>query len=243
MPLAGSFDTPGWFTRDTRPSSASATAVLGADADPLPGSRGCCRPTDCFGLAEDGPARAARCHRQAHRPDAVARWRTSRLPRPISMRSTGHSAGSRAWRPGPPTALSSTRMRPALGPGIGERFCAGRDVTKAQVKEALAVRKAFRAHFGAAARARRRAGAAHRARPRAAAGQARTRSWKPSRGQSLRLLCLSGLSGFPQITFPAGERGAPFGLSLIGPPGSDLSLVRLAGKVAEGGQRARSREA
>ena len=49
-------------------------------------------------------------------------------------------------------------------------------------------------------------------------------------------LCLSGLSGFPQVTIPAGVHdGGPFGLSLIGPPGSDLSLVRLAGKVAKAG--------
>ena len=42
------------------------------------------------------------------------------------------------------------------------------------------------------------------------------------RERALRLLCLSGLSGFPQITLPIGEvHGAPFGISLLGPPNSD----------------------
>jgi amidase len=46
------------------------------------------------------------------------------------------------------------------------------------------------------------------------------------------LLCLAGLTGCPQISLPlASRQGAPLGLSLIGPPGSDLSLVQLARRV------------
>jgi amidase len=52
------------------------------------------------------------------------------------------------------------------------------------------------------------------------------------REKALRLLCLSGLSAFPQITIPLGKvDGAPFGLSLLGPAGSDLALVRLARSI------------
>jgi amidase len=52
------------------------------------------------------------------------------------------------------------------------------------------------------------------------------------RERALRLLCLSGLSGFPQITLPIGEvHGAPFGISLLGPAGSDLALIRLGREV------------
>ena len=54
------------------------------------------------------------------------------------------------------------------------------------------------------------------------------------RERALRLLCLSGLSGFPQITLPFGKvDGAPFGLSLLGPAGCDLALVQLARKILE----------
>jgi amidase len=49
------------------------------------------------------------------------------------------------------------------------------------------------------------------------------------RNRALRLLCLGGLSGFPQVTIPVARReGAPLGLSLLGPKGSDKSLIAFA---------------
>ncbi|MEX0955093.1 MAG: amidase [Rhizobiaceae bacterium] len=49
------------------------------------------------------------------------------------------------------------------------------------------------------------------------------------RERALRLLCLSGLSGFPQITIPLGRvDDAPFGISLLGPAGTDMALIGLA---------------
>jgi hypothetical protein len=52
------------------------------------------------------------------------------------------------------------------------------------------------------------------------------------RERALRLLCLSGLSGFPQITLPLGSLdGAPFGISLLGPKDSDLALIRLGREI------------
>lgn len=54
------------------------------------------------------------------------------------------------------------------------------------------------------------------------------------RERALMLLCLSGLSGFPQISLPIGNvDGAPFGLSLLGPAGSDLALIRLGREVLQ----------
>ncbi|EHK57624.1 amidase family protein [Allomesorhizobium alhagi] len=59
------------------------------------------------------------------------------------------------------------------------------------------------------------------------------------RERALRLLCLSGLSGFPQITLPIGEvHGAPFGISLLGPAGSDLALIKLGRRVLEAAGKA-----
>jgi amidase len=46
------------------------------------------------------------------------------------------------------------------------------------------------------------------------------------------LLCFAGLGGLPQLSLPLGSRlGAPLGLSLLGPAGSDRSLVRLAERI------------
>lgn len=52
------------------------------------------------------------------------------------------------------------------------------------------------------------------------------------RERALRLLCLSGLSGLPQITIPLGTvDSAPFGISLIGPRNFDRTLVALATRI------------
>lgn len=52
------------------------------------------------------------------------------------------------------------------------------------------------------------------------------------RERALHLLCLAGLSGCPQITLPLGTvHGAPFGLSLVGPPDSDVALIRLGRRI------------
>lgn len=54
------------------------------------------------------------------------------------------------------------------------------------------------------------------------------------REASIRLLCWSGLSGFPQLTLPLGTvDGAPFGISLLGPHGSDLALLDLGARIME----------
>jgi amidase len=59
------------------------------------------------------------------------------------------------------------------------------------------------------------------------------------RERALKLLCWSGLSGFPQITLPLGEVDhAPFGLSLLGPAGSDLRLIRLGRQILQAAGKA-----
>lgn len=51
---------------------------------------------------------------------------------------------------------------------------------------------------------------------------------------SMRLLCVAGMSGLPQVVLPAGRiDGAPYGVSLIGPRGSDRSLMALATRIAK----------
>ena len=58
------------------------------------------------------------------------------------------------------------------------------------------------------------------------------------RERALHLLCISGLSGFPQITLPLGSvDAAPFGISLLGPAGSDLALIRLGRRILEAAGR------
>lgn len=53
------------------------------------------------------------------------------------------------------------------------------------------------------------------------------------RMQTMRITCVAGLSGLPQISIPLEtDQGKPYGVSLLGPAGSDLALLRLAKRVA-----------
>jgi amidase len=54
------------------------------------------------------------------------------------------------------------------------------------------------------------------------------------RNRALQMLCVAGLAGLPQLSLPWATRlGAPLGLSLVGPPGSDRSLVALAQRIVQ----------
>ena len=71
------------------------------------------------------------------------------------------------------------------------------------------------------------------------AAETERRDTQAYRERALRLLCLSGLSGFPQISLPLGSvEDAPFGISLLGPPGSDLALIDLGRRILESAGRA-----
>ncbi len=49
------------------------------------------------------------------------------------------------------------------------------------------------------------------------------------RTRSFRITCIAGLAGLPQVSLPfSTDAGLPIGVSLLGPAGSDLALIRLA---------------
>ncbi|MGI9557659.1 MAG: amidase family protein, partial [Solirubrobacterales bacterium] len=53
------------------------------------------------------------------------------------------------------------------------------------------------------------------------------------RVRTMRLVCMSSISGLPQVSIPAGSAdGAPVGLSFIGWPGGEEALLDLAAKIA-----------
>lgn len=231
MPLAESLDTPGWFARDGKVFERVAAAVFDADPAPLPPEPRLLKATDCFALAHDSARPAI---------EAVAD-RIDRMVAPLTeTRAAPRGFDPLYWAFRRIQGVESweshgdfiTRWKPALMPAIAERFAYGRGVTKAEVRESRADRKAFRSSFHALLGSDgvlllpTVPGAAPRL-------QATPEELELDRAQALRLLCLAGLSGCPQVSIPvAFDGGDPFGLSLIGPPGSDLSLARLAVRVA-----------
>jgi amidase len=228
--LAPSFDTCGFFARDAATFRRLGEVLLGADSAPLPDRPRLLLAADGFGLLAGEVVEALdeavqRVEAVAGTGDAVEAagefetvyWAFRRLQ------------GREAWEV---DGAMIERYRPPLGPGVAERFAYAREVTDAQVAEAREVRAAYRERL-----ARLLGGEAilvlptmPDVAPRLDEPEAALENY---RNAALNLLCLSGLSGFPQISMPLARRlGAPLGLSLIGPPGSDLALLRLAERIA-----------
>jgi len=231
LDLAPSFDTCGFFTRDARTFGRVADVLLGADAEPLPARLRLLRPTDVWALIDPAVADAL----------APALARIEHLlgeAKPCSAAFDSFEAmywsfrylqGREAWLVDGPFI---ERFAPPLGPGVAERFAWSRQVTDAQVVGAAHFCDKFRGHLAGLL-----AGDGVMVMPTMpdiapllAADESELEDY---RNAAIRMLCISGLSGFPQVTLPMASRlGAPLGISLLGPAGSDRSLVTLAARIA-----------
>jgi amidase len=232
LDLAPSFDTCGWFTRDAATFARVAAVLLGADAVPAPTRL--LWPTELWGQL--APAAEASALAAAARVQAVLGAATPVSVAPESLDAMfwafRHLQGREAWLTHGPLI---ERHAPSLGPGVAERFAFGRGVTDAQAADATALRTRFTAHLqallgtdGVLLLPTMPDIAPRRAEPESGLDDYRNRA--------LRLLCVAGLAGCPQLSLPlAGRDGAPMGLSLLGPRGSDGALVAVAISLAEAG--------
>ena len=228
--LAPSFDTCGFFARDGLTFTRVADALLPADEVVLD-SPECLVPPDLWALAEDD-ARSVLAAGWARAQTALG---LSANPTPAVLDSLDamfwsfrYIQGHEAWKT---HGGFISRFKPPLWPGVAERFAWSSTVSDAQFAEAVAFRARFRTHL---------AGLLGSSRvlvlptmPNVAPLRSTPESsLEDYRNRALRLLCLGGLSGFPQVSVP-GLRlgGAPIGLSVLGPAGSDRSLVRLAARL------------
>lgn len=233
LDLAPSFDTCGWFARDIGTFARVADVLLGADAPALPERVRLLGPDDVWGLA--APAATKALQGVIDRVQGLlgpAQGTTVAMESFDAMYWNFRYLQSReAWLTDGPLI---ERYAPPLGPGVAERFAWSRDVTDAQVVAARVFRTAFRAHLAALLgtdgvllmptmpdiaplRSESEAGL------------------EDYRNRAIRMLCIAGLSGFPQLSMPLASRdGAPLGLSLLGPAGSDRSLIQLAERIAAG---------
>jgi amidase len=231
--LAPSFDTCGFFARDAATFERVAAVVLGDDPAPLPERPRLLLAADAFAML-DMEVRGVhapiiqRIEEKLGRAELVEAAPGGFEPFYWAFR---YLQGREAWEVDGPMI---ERFRPPLGPGVAERFAFSRGVTDQQVADSRAVRE----------RARRALAELLGAdgvlllptmpdvAPLLGEGEEALEDY---RTKALNLLCLSGLSGLPQISMPLARRlEAPLGLSIMGPAGSDLSLVRLAARIAAG---------
>jgi amidase len=231
LDLSPSFDTCGFFARDAYTFARVADVLLGPDAAPLPARIRLLMPRDVWSLlapevvaafapalarveAACGPA--AGCEAVMESFDAMY-WAHRRLQ------------GREAWEV---DGAYITRYAPPLGPGVAERFAWAREVTDAQVAESLALRERFRIHLtqvlgsdGVMVMPTMPDVAPLLTTPES--------DLEVYRNHAIRMLCIAGLGSVPQVSMPLARRlAAPLGLSLVGPAGSDRTLVALAQRLA-----------
>jgi amidase len=231
LDLAPGFDTCGFFSRDAETFARVADVLLGTDPVGLPTRVRLLRPADLWRLLAADVVEAltpARARVEAALGGAGAC--DAVLDSFDTMYwSFRHLQGREAWTVDGPFI---ERFAPPLGPGVAERFAWSKQVTDAQVESAARFRAAYRAHLASLL------GddgvllmpTMPDIAPLLAAGEAELEDY---RNAAIRMLCVSGLSGFPQVTLPLASRlGAPLGISLLGPAGSDRSLVALAERIA-----------
>jgi amidase len=126
-----------------------------------------------------------------------------------------------------------TANRPRLGPGIWERMQFAAVVTERDFADASKQRTRIRARISKLAQP-----GTVLALPSAPCIalplDTSAEDLEVFRKRAMRLTCIAGLSGLPQISIPAGLiAGCPVGLSFIGWAGGDEVLLALAGKLAK----------
>jgi len=234
LDLAPGFDTCGFFTRDSHSFARVAHVLMDADPVALPATPRLLWPTEVWALlAPDVLADAKPVAEQVQavlgtaRPVAVVRDSFDAM-----YWHFRHLQGRESWMTDGPLI---ERFAPPLGPGVAERFAWSRQVTDAQVAAASAFRAAYAqqiddllGHDGVLLMPTMPDVAPLRTAPDSAL--------EDYRNSAIRMLCIAGLTRTPQLSLPLLQRnGAPMGLSLLGPRGSDLSLIALAQRLAAAG--------
>lgn len=231
MDLAPSFDTCGYFARDIDTFSRVGTVLLGDDTTALPASPRLLFPDDGWGLLEAAVS-------EVFEP-ALGRIEAffGKLGQ-VDMAPEGFDAlywafryiqGREAWQT---DGELIEKHGLALGPGVKDRFAWSKAVTDAQFEEATVLRKAVTTRLGELL------GndgvlvlpSMPDVAPLLTTSEGELETY---RNNAIKLLCLAGLSGFPQLSLPLATRqGAPLGLSLLGPAGSDRSLIAFAATIS-----------
>lgn len=226
VPLAPSYDTVGWFARDPALFAEVGTALL-ADARPATAPTALLLATDLFAMAGEAVTAALRpaVERLASRigpatPVDVAEGRLALWRDAFRIIQSAE-----AWRT---HGAWIEAVRPALGPGIRERFAAAAVIDPAQLEEARALREQVRRRLvallppGAIMLAPVTPGIA----PLVGTPEPRLDAF---RATALALLCPAGHAGLPQVALPVARlEGCPLGLGLMAGPGEDDSLLAIA---------------
>ena len=225
-PLASSFDTAGWFARDPRVLERVGAVLLEEEPDSMLPER-LLVADDAFECA--GPAAAAALQSGLERVAALL----GKLQR-VTLSAEGLGAwldvfrplqGYEIWRQ---QGAWVREVKPQLGPGVRQRVEWASTINESDAAPARTKREEI------ARRMQSLLGddsvlAIPTVPDIAPLRNADPKATEDFRTRALTLLCIAGLARLPQVNLPLGKlNGCPIGLSLIGPPNSDMMLLGIA---------------
>lgn len=226
--LAPSFDTLGWFARDAATLLAVGRQLLARPSAP--------RPTLLRPLAEAmaiaDSTLAAQVDRWLTRLPLEARDELELGDLALFAETFRVQQAGEAWSVFGDWIVNH---EPQFGPGVRERFLAAQAISDEQKAESTQqfarLRQSIREALG------ERALLCLPTTPSAAPSlDADAATVDQVRFRTLCMTTVAGIAGLPQLSIPALGTEHPVGVSLIGPPGSDLYLLELAASLtaAEG---------
>jgi amidase len=245
LPLAPSFDTVGWMTRDAATLAAVGSVLLPSRQRPgllaelprteLPFSGALVAP-ELLALAEPEVGLAVDEHLAAWAvtvglPDLqMADLRAERLPAWLAAFQTVQ--GHEAWQHHGPWI---SRHWGSLGADVAARFEAASRLGPRKVDDAQDVLRAARPYI------RSVLGngvlvlpSASTVAPLISAAGVGGAVIERVRKATMQLTCIAGIAGLPVVNVPlATENGLPCGLSIVGPAHRDADLVALAVRLSE----------
>jgi amidase len=230
MDMSPSFDTVGWFTPSAGVFRKVGAVLLGGAAAPSP-IKALLAADDAFEQADEPVATLLR---------GVLSSMAGVLPvpRPIRIAPDGLDPWRDAVRIIQAREIWQVYGRfvesqhPRFGPGVAERMQAASRITQAETGAARKVHAAARDHI----RSQITPGtflalpSAPCIAPKIDSSADQLDSY---RTRVMRLTCIAGLGGLPQVSIPIGTvSGCPIGLSFIAWPGGDEALLDLAVALA-----------
>ena len=220
--LAPSFDTVGWFARDSALMRRIGSVLLPPDDGGAP--ERLILAIDAFAAVPEDVAAALAL--------AVERLAKGVAIRSESVVASGASAGwAQTFRvlQGAEIAIQHhawiDRHRPEFGPGVRERFAWTRTIDPSEVARAAVERVEIAGRLDAllGADAFLLLPTGPGVAPRVGTPAAELEAF---RARAFALLCIAGLARLPQISLPLGSvEGLPVGLSVIAPRGRDRALL------------------
>jgi len=240
LPLAPSFDTVGWLSRDAATLAAVGEVLLqdaaGSSAGALAGAfTGMSMPPELLALAEPGIGEAIREFVSAPElpPAATDPFPVEELPGWLAAFQTVQ--GFEAWQQH--GAWIETHPD-SLGADVSGRFASASRITAEQAEAARDVlrsaRQRIRAFVGGGLLVLPSASSVAPLLTEVAQSSALGGSTIDAvRRATMQLTCIAGIAGLPALSLPlVTPGGLPCGVSIVGPVHRDLDLLRLACRLS-----------